>query len=161
MDSGQWSAPLALPRVAVHTSLLSTGKVLFWDGFEAGPNSQHLFDPATNAITAKPYSRNLFCSGFSQLADGRLFIAGGHVTVNNGLKDSTLWDPSTSTATRVADLQNSRWYPTVTTLPDGRALVFSGDNIQLGRHAPRQPAQLSSPIRCRRSTTRRRTRTSG
>ena len=52
---------------------VSTGKVLFWDGFEAGPNSQHLFDPTTNAITAKPYSRNLFCSGFSQLADGRLF----------------------------------------------------------------------------------------
>ena len=130
--------------MAVHTSLLSTGKVLFWDGFEAGPNSQHLFDPVTSAITAKPYSRNLFCSGFSQLADGRLFIAGGHVSVNNGIKDSTLWDPNTSTATRVADLQNSRWYPTVTTLPDGRALVFSGDNITSDDTPPGNPLSYQS-----------------
>ena len=143
-DAGQWSAPQAWPRVAVHTSLLPTGKVLFWDGFEAGPNSQHLFDPLTGQITAKPYSRNLFCSGFSQLADGRLFIAGGHVSVNNGIKDSTLWDPNTSTATRVADMQNSRWYPTVTTLPDGRALVFSGDNISSDDTPPGNPLSFQS-----------------
>ena len=143
-DTGQWAAPLSWPQVAVHTSLLPTGKVLFWDGFEAGPNSQNLFDPLTNSLTPKPYARNLFCSGFSQLADGRLFIAGGHVSVNNGIKDSTLWDPNTSSATRVADLQNSRWYPTVTTLPDGRALVFSGDNISSDDTPPGNPLSFQS-----------------
>jgi hypothetical protein len=66
------------------------------------------------------------------------------VTVNSGLKDSTLWDPNTSTATRVADLQNSRWYPTVTTLADGRALVFSGDNIQSDDTPPGNPLSFQS-----------------
>ncbi len=130
--------------MAVHSSLLSSGLVLVWDGFEQGPNSQQLFDPATGTLTPKPYGRNLFCSGFSQLADGRLFIAGGHVAVNNGLRDSTIWDPATNTATRVVDLTASRWYPTVTTLPNGRALVFSGDNIQSDDTPPGNPLSFKS-----------------
>ena len=143
-DQGQWGPVMNWPLVAVHMSLLSTGQVIAWDGFEDGPNSEHLFDPATSSITAKPYVRNLFCSGFSQLADGKLFIAGGHVTVNSGLRDTTLWDPQTSTATRGVDLTGSRWYPTVTTLADGRALVFSGDNIQADDSPPGNPLSFKS-----------------
>jgi len=132
------------PLVAVHANLLSNGQVLVWDGFEAGPNSERLFDPNTLALTPRPYARNLFCSGYAQLADGKLFIAGGHVTVNNGLKDATLWDPATNTAQRLPDLTNSRWYPTVTTLSDGRVMVFSGDNIESDDSPPGNPLSFVS-----------------
>ena len=141
---GQWGPLQNWPLVAVHANLMSSGKVLLFDGFEDGPNSQHIFDPATGTLTPKPYARNLFCSGFSQLADGRVFIAGGHVSVNNGLRDSTLWDPGTNTASRVVDMANPRWYPTVTTLADGRALVFSGDNIQTDDTPPGNPLSFQS-----------------
>ena len=141
---GQWGPVMSWPLVAVHMSLLSSGNVLVWDGFEAGPNSERIYDPVTGTITPKPYARNLFCSGFSQLADGRLFIAGGHITVNSGLKDTTIWDPSSNTAQRVTDLTGGRWYPTVTTLADGRALVFSGDNIQADDSPPGNPLSFKS-----------------
>ena len=132
------------PLVAVHANLLSNGQVLVWDGFEAGPNSERLFDPNTLTLTPRPYARNLFCSGYAQLADGKLFIAGGHVSVNNGLKDATLWDPTTNTAQRLPDLANARWYPTVTTLSDGRVMVFSGDNIQADDSPPGNPLSFVS-----------------
>ena len=141
---GQWGPVLQWPLVAVHANLLSNGQVLVWDGFEAGPNSERLFDPNTLALTPRPYARNLFCSGYAQLADGKLFIAGGHVTVNNGLKDATLWDPTTNTAQRLPDLANSRWYPTVTTLSDGRVMVFSGDNIESDDSPPGNPLSFVS-----------------
>ena len=132
------------PLVAVHANLLNTGQVLVWDGFEAGPNSERLFDPATGALTPKPYARNLFCAGQAQLADGKLFIAGGHVTVNEGLRDTTIWDPVTGTATRKVDMAGGRWYPTVTTLADGRALVYSGDNIEADDSPPGSPLSFKS-----------------
>ena len=52
-DAGQWSAPQAWPRVAVHTSLLPTGKVLFWDGFEAAPTRSTCSIPS-RAVHAIP-----------------------------------------------------------------------------------------------------------
>jgi hypothetical protein len=141
---GQWNPVMQWPLVAVHANLLSNGQVLVWDGFEAGPNSERLFDPNTLTLTPRPYARNLFCSGYAQLADGKLFIAGGHVSVNNGLKDATLWDPTTNTAQRLPDLANARWYPTVTTLSDGRVMVFSGDNIQADDSPPGNPLSFVS-----------------
>src|SRR4051812_36392307 len=68
---GDWSAPVAWPIVAVHMSLEPTGQVFALDGFAAGPNSEHLWDPASGTFIPIPYSRNLFCAGHIQLADGR------------------------------------------------------------------------------------------
>ena len=154
---GQWGPVMQWPLVAVHANLLSSGQVLVWDGFEAGPNSERLFDPNTLALTPRPYARNLFCSGYAQLADGKLFIAGGHVTVNNGLKDATLWDPTTNTAQRLPDLAEL-------------ALVPDGDNPRRRARRWSFPATTSRPTtrrqatrsrsshtRCPRSTTRIRT----
>ena len=48
---GQWSSPQSWPIVAVHMSLLPTGQVIALDGFAAGPNSEHLWDPVSGAFT--------------------------------------------------------------------------------------------------------------
>jgi Concanavalin A-like lectin/glucanases superfamily/Malectin domain/Domain of unknown function (DUF1929)/Bacterial Ig domain/Bacterial Ig-like domain len=140
-QTGQWSTPFAWPGVAVHMSLLTTGNVLSWDGFDAGPNSEQIWNPTTSSFTPIPYGRNLFCAGHVTLADGRTFIAGGHITADVGLADTTIFDPTTNTWTREPDMTVGRWYPTATELADGRVLVFSGDNIVQNRSG--QPPPLT------------------
>lgn len=140
---GAWSAPVGWPLVAVHMSLLPNGRVLMFDGFDAATNSERIWNPATDTFTAIPYGRNLFCAGHVLLADGRTLIAGGHIGVNEGLRDTTLFDATTNTWTRAADMAVGRWYPTATVLADGRVLVLAGDGIVAGR--PNQPPALTSP----------------
>ena len=40
-DSGQWSAVMPLPRVAINASLLPSGQVLFWHGFSREVTHAH------------------------------------------------------------------------------------------------------------------------
>ncbi len=136
-DEGAWSAPVSWPLVAVHLSLTPTGQVLAIDGFDDATNSERLWDPQTGIFTAVPYGRNLFCSGHIQLPDGRTLIVGGHVGAYDGLQDTTLFDSTTRTYVRGADMSVPRWYPTATQLPDGRVLTFAGDSIVQDR-----PGQL-------------------
>jgi fibronectin type 3 domain-containing protein len=126
---GDWSAPSAWPIVAVHMSLEPTGQVFALDGFDAGPNSEHLWDPASGNFIPVPYGRNLFCAGHIQLPDGRTLLVGGHINANEGLADTTIFNPVTRTYFRGPDMAVGRWYPTATQLPDGRVLTFAGDNI--------------------------------
>ena len=137
---GRWAAPQDWPIVAVHMALLPTGNVLAWDGFAAGPDSQHIWNPTTATFTPVPYGRNLFCSGHVLLADGRTLVLGGHLQADVGLPDTTLYDPGTNTWTRAPDMTVGRWYPTATVLPSGKVLVVSGDNIQ--QNVPNQPHSL-------------------
>jgi fibronectin type 3 domain-containing protein len=146
-QTGQWSAPFAWPGVAVHMSLLPTGNVISWDGFAAAPNSERIWNPSTAAFTPVPYGRNLFCAGHVTLADGRTFIAGGHIAADNGLADTTIFDSSTNSWIRVPDMSVGRWYPTATELADGRVLVFAGDNIvqnRAGQPPPFSDASVNS-----------------
>jgi len=136
---GQWSSPISWPLIAVHSALEDTGLVRVFDAFDFEPNSERLWDPATGTFIAVPYGRNLFCSGHVILSDGRDLIVGGHIQSNVGLKDTTIFDPVARTWTRASDMTQSRWYPTATTLGDGRVLVVSGDNMILGRTGVPQP----------------------
>jgi len=146
-QTGQWSAPFAWPGVAVHMSLLPTGNIISWDGFAAAPNSEQIWNPSTAGFTPIPYGRNLFCAGHITLADGRTFIAGGHIAADNGLADTTIFDSTTNTWIREPDMSVGRWYPTATELADGRVLVFSGDNIiqnRAGQPPPFSDASVNS-----------------
>jgi hypothetical protein len=141
---GEWSEPVSWPLVAVHMSVLPTGNVLAFDGFDAAVNSERVWNPATGAFTPVPYGRNLFCAGHLTLADGRTFIVGGHEQANVGLADTTLFDAAAQAWSRAPDMAVTRWYPTATTLPDGRVLVFSGDNIVQDQPAVPPPFSDSS-----------------
>ncbi|MEU4897826.1 kelch motif-containing protein [Streptomyces sp. NPDC044780] len=68
----------------IHAALLHTGKVLLLAG--SGNNAKNfaaksfrsvLWDPARNTYTNIPTPQDLFCSGHSQLPDGKLLVAGG------------------------------------------------------------------------------------
>src|SRR5438477_2165471 len=123
---GQWSAVMTWPWMAVHAQVLPTGKVMYWPQFGYGDNPT-LWDPSTSTNTAAVKSgANIFCSGHAFLANGQLFVAGGHQTNWVGLPNAYKYNPFTKSWTRLPDMNNGRWYPTSTTLPNGDVLAISG-----------------------------------
>ena len=124
---GQWSALANWPTRAVHATLLPDGRVFFVSYYDESlhPN---IWDPVSNTFTATAASSyRLFCAGHTTLADGRIFIAGGHIADYTGYPHAVIFDPGTNSFTTVPDMNTGRWYPTTTTLPNGDVLVVSGD----------------------------------
>ena len=124
---GQWSGITDWPLVPIHMSLLPTGEVLSWDGFGFAPGSATLWNPITNQFTSVPNGPNLFCAGHILMPDGRVLVLGGHVDAYVGITDTTIYNSTSRTWSSAAPMNFPRWYPTVTSLPDGRALVMSGN----------------------------------
>ncbi len=169
---GHWGPVFDLPNVAVHAHLLAHGKVLLWgrrdrpdQSLDVHECTPQLWDPATGAITPTPQPAladgtkvNLFCSGHTQLADGRLLVVGGHLLDREGLNQACTYDPESNTWTATTPMTDGRWYPTAITLPTGAALVLSGSfegtaGIEIngvpevwtdGRLAPRPPLPKGS-----------------
>jgi hypothetical protein len=115
---------MSWPIVAVHLHMLPTGKVMFYPYND----ESRLWDPANPGVvtTLPKVGYNIFCTGHSFLADGRLLVTGGHVRNGFGLPDASIYDPFTNSWTRLADMNDGRWYPTNTTLASGEVLVISG-----------------------------------
>lgn len=158
--------------LAVHAALLHTGKIVYFGGdqHDSGLNVSgdvdhtRLFDCTSHAITVVtglPGNSDLFCSGHSQLADGRVLAAGGTRKWGGGgihpsghfigLRDAYLFDPVSELWQATGKLVTQRagevvsgkdiektggkWYPTLVTLPDGRVLALSGHpEIDDSRH---------------------------
>ena len=119
---GRWEPQFSTPVIAVHMHMLKTGRVLMW-----GLKGQTvLLNPDNGNFTTlnKPYE--LFCSGHTILPDGRLLVSGGHITYGRGLPNAAIYDPSDNSWTTLASMAQGRWYPSVTTLPDGNAVTISG-----------------------------------
>jgi nitrogen fixation protein FixH len=126
---GQWSSVTSWPVLPIHVSLMPNGKVLaFGHDTSGGTTEAIVWDPSTGNFQNTPYnSADFFCSGHGLLPDGRVFIAGGHVSDHVGIKNAAVFDPTSSTWTELPAMSYGRWYPTVTSLPDGRMLVSSGE----------------------------------
>jgi hypothetical protein len=125
--TGEWGPVLSWPFKATHASLLSNGKVLAWPPYSNGDNA-HVWDPVTNTFTTSPKAGyNIFCSGHSHLADGRLLVSGGQIgAILYGVPNVSIYDPIADSWTRTPDMHAPRWYPTNTTLANGDVLVTSG-----------------------------------
>ncbi len=132
---GQWTAPFAWPHVAIHMAVLPNGKVYTWERGDSLAIPGQGFAPATvwdpavpDVFTSVPYtSADLFCVGFSLLADGRLFMTGGHYLDHVGIANTTFFDYATNTYTPGPTMNAGRWYPTNTTLANGEVVFVSGD----------------------------------
>jgi hypothetical protein len=128
---GQWSGPFDWLVVAVHMALLPTGRVLVSDGQSLGSDAR-IWDPATGNFSSVPVSDNIFCNGAAALPDGRILVVGGHDGAHYGLRDTNIFDPFSQTWFSASPMSFARWYPTVTTLPDGRMLATSGETTCAG-----------------------------
>jgi hypothetical protein len=127
---GSWDPPSSTPVIAVHLSLLTTGKFLM-TGHLYEPN---LFDPVSGLFTEKhdPTCNrpdcDTWCGGHTFLADGRLIWAGGHSDRLGGVTgvkfagifDGNDWQP-------IPWMTYARWYPTLVTLPGGDVVAVSGN----------------------------------
>jgi galactose oxidase-like protein/carboxypeptidase family protein len=157
---GQWSALANWPTRAIHTTLLPDGRV-FFVSYYTESLQPHIWDPGSNTFTTTAASSYaLFCAGHTQLADGNVFIAGGHIADFTGYPHAVIYDPGKNTLATTPDMNTGRWYPTTTQLPNGDVLVVSGDinsntNVdalpqvfQMSTHTWRNltTAQLSQPL---------------
>jgi galactose oxidase-like protein/glyoxal oxidase-like protein/Kelch motif protein len=130
--SGSWDSPVDWAIVPLHMSLLPTGKVLAWGKFEMDGTMAmpRLWDPTAGPPGSAPMihvDTMLFCSGHALMADGRLMVSGGHKADDEGLDVTNIFDPVTETwASGLPKMAKGRWYPTVTTLWDGRMLTMGG-----------------------------------
>jgi PKD repeat protein len=120
--AGSWSAPFPLPIVALHVSLLPTGKVLMWGHL----GTPQVWDPANGALTPVPSPAWVFCAGHSFLSDGRLLVSGGHISADHGIPDNTIFTPGTQTWSKSTPMLRGRWYPTNTTMANGDVVIMAG-----------------------------------
>src|SRR5262245_40366486 len=130
---GEWSSPVETGVIAIHMALLrgpqDSSRVLYW----SKGTTAELWRCANNAsfsvadAVAVPCASDIFCSGHSTLADGRLLVAGGSHTTSTGIDDSNIFDPQTNLWTAQPPTHLSRWYPTCTTLSNGEVLLTAGD----------------------------------
>lgn len=128
---GDWSSVKEWPVVPITMMMLPTGKVMFFPGWDGSGDDPRLWNPATDKIEELPkVGYDIFCSGHSFLADGRLLVTGGHIDNDVGLAYASIYDPFKNSWTRLPDMNAGRWYPTNTTLANGDVLVVGG-NIDL------------------------------
>ncbi|HEY8257097.1 MAG TPA: galactose oxidase early set domain-containing protein [Gemmatimonadales bacterium] len=120
--AGEWTAPFDWPIVAVHLSLLPTGKVLSFG--KAG--TPQLWDPQTGVFSSVPSPVWLFCAGHALLPDGRVLVAGGHISDDHGLPDITLFSSTAGTWSSGSPMVKGRWYPTTTTMGSGEVVILAG-----------------------------------
>ncbi len=107
--------------------MLRTGKVLFFSYENKGSSS--VLDTDSGTLTRPALGKDLFCAGQAFLPDGQLLVAGGNGTPAShgsraGLRSLHTFRPS-GTWQYLRDLSDERWYPTCTTLPNGRVFVIS------------------------------------
>ncbi|MFN0148825.1 MAG: galactose oxidase-like domain-containing protein [Dehalococcoidia bacterium] len=126
--TGEWGAVVNTGTLMQHAVLMpNSNKVLY---FTSGGDAR-VVDLTSGLITSVPtQSSNLFCAGHAILSDGRAIVIGGDDAGQTaaGIRDTNIFDVTSMSWTRAADMAFARWYPTATTLPDGRVLAISGSN---------------------------------
>jgi hypothetical protein len=95
----------------------------------------------TSAVTSLGYKKlryyDMFCSGHSVIADGRVLIVGGteEYTIGQGafhhdhfpgVKLMAYFDPETSSWSLAPKMNHGRWYPSTLVLSDGNVFIYGG-----------------------------------
>ena len=144
LQNGRWDTlKQNSPVRAIHAALLPSGKVLLVagsgnskDNFAAKSFKTVLWNPKDSSFKDIFTPADLFCSGHAFLPDGRVLIAGGTKAYEDlsvrpkkdyqGIKDAFIFDTWKERYERVGSLNEGRWYPTLTGLPNGDVLAASG-----------------------------------
>lgn len=131
--TGKWDAPVAWDIVPLHMNLLPSGKILAWGRNEqdGGMGQPRLWDPSSGSPAAAIHAdadTMLFCAGHALMADGNLMVSGGHKLDDRGLDVTHIfnWQTEQWNTSPLPKMAKGRWYPTVTTLPNGRLVTVAG-----------------------------------
>jgi hypothetical protein len=132
--TGKWDAPVQWGTIVpLHMALLPTGKILAWgrEELDGSMGQPRLWDPTSGSPEGMAVEvaadTMLFCAGHALMADGKLMVSGGHKLDDRGLDVTNIFDPATETwETGLPKMAKGRWYPTVTTLGDGRLVTVAG-----------------------------------
>ncbi len=153
-ELGAWSELGDWPLVAIHAAVLDNGKVLsyrgtgdtllvdLWDpSLGLGPASHTTFD--------NPLGTNLFCSFTIDDPNSEQKLLIGGETSNSGEPPTFVaaFDASLDAGglSDFTSMNEPRWYPTVTTLWDGRLLAQGGTPSNFdGRFDPTTVAEVYS-----------------
>ena len=121
--------------LAVHAVLMHTGRVLFFAGsgnnvprFNAHDVRSVVWDYVNGTYHTPVTPFDVFCAGQTVLPDGKVLVAGGTEQYDPflGLRSSWYFDPLLEEWIRLGDMTYGRWYPSLLTLGDGRAIAVSG-----------------------------------
>lgn len=156
---GSWSPTFNEPyNYSIHAVVMHTSKVLTWSyplgntpytgAVGQGSAVATVWDPSegTGSDAFKqvnpPGNSNIWCSGQSIMADGRVLVTGGNERYSEdinhdgdvddpgewhkGSKHTFIFDPVKETWSQGPDMRQGRWYPTQTLLPNGDTMIMSG-----------------------------------
>jgi Domain of unknown function (DUF1929)/FG-GAP repeat len=136
-QGGNWSSVLSTSVVPIFQAVLPNGKVLMWDSVgQDAPESMTdnsftramVWDPAANTSVRKDVSGyNIFCAGYTQLANGNVLVAGGNKnSALDGIVQTHIFNWQTETWSRGPDMAAARWYPAVQALGNDEAVIVGG-----------------------------------
>lgn len=135
---GRWDPPLGglppdgytWPLKVIHAAHLPTERILVWQfGGEATP--PQLWNPTDGRFSEVEtgVAFPLFCSGHAALGNGSVLVAGGGLHEGAAHAEAIIFLLTGGGPWKqVASMNSTRWYPTCTTLADGRVLATSGYN---------------------------------
>jgi hypothetical protein len=128
---GSWGPIVNWDIVPLHMILMPSGNIITWGKTDVLPDTMGM--PRIWNPTAGPPSTArmidvdtmLFCAGFALMPNGQLLVSGGHLQDDRGIP-TTRFFTQDGAVSDGPDMAHGRWYPTVTVLPDGRALTMAG-----------------------------------
>lgn len=93
------------------------------------PYRSQVHDFSAGTVDNERVFFDAFCSGITTPANGHPFIVGGtrwNGGLPNGLTDTAMYQTRRGRYRALPPMAHERWYPTPTTLPDGRIMVEAG-----------------------------------
>lgn len=140
--AGSWASGPDTETVAIHASVLPSGKIFYFAGsgyhsdHQQGPFEARLLDPNTGSDSNVSMSEDMFCAGQAPLPNGNILVAGGTLRYDiaedncngrwHGLESVYEFNWSSESLTKVDSMRHGRWYPTCVTMPDGNVMVTAG-----------------------------------
>lgn len=141
--NGAWSEVANWPLVAIHAALTADGKVMTYgtdqNGIQGGQYIYDIWNPklglGADAHTTLPNGTgtDIFCSAQALIpGTSEILLTGGDIrgeqpgSYNQGVDDVNLFNSETNTLSAQAPMNKARWYPTITTLPNGNILLQGG-----------------------------------
>ena len=142
-QGGNWSSVINTDQgskvgvVPIFQAVLPNGKVLMWDSVgqsvpEQMPTNNFtramVWDPSNNTYNRRDVPNyNIFCAGYTQLADGNVLVVGGNKNAAlDGIVQTHIFNWQNETWSRGPDMAAARWYPAVQALGNNEAVIVGG-----------------------------------